>query len=171
MRVLVPLDPAEHDVAAFTSGNVTCDLDLKAQAHKVRNRTLVMAEASRIIGFSRYSLVLAGADKDLMPFVRIDFVARDAVHGRGAGMEIMLRTFIRITKDPKTDNCRGVLIDSLNCDKDADRWKRWSFFTERVGFVPLKDNGLPYGYAFMSMETVRAIAEQASNPRPAPGIP
>lgn len=163
--MLAPLDPTEHAVEAFSSGNAVCDDDLRKQSKKHRNRTLVMADGQRIIAFSRYSYVQAGPDKALLPYVRIDFVARDIEHGKGSGMEIMLRTLIRIAQDPRANACKGVLIDSLNCG-DADLCAtRWRFFTDKVGFVPLKDDGNPYGYAFMPMSTVQIIAEEARKTR------
>jgi hypothetical protein len=164
-NLLAPLDSAEHDVNAFSSGVAVCDHDLRHQAKSTRNRTLVMADGRRIIAFSRYSYVRAEADKALLPYVRIDFVARDIACGKGAGMEIMLRTFIRIVQDPKAADCKGVLVDSLNCMDAALCAARWQFFTQKVGFVPVRADGRTYGYAFIAMGAVRAIAEAARKSR------
>lgn len=163
--LLVPLDRAEHDVDAFSSGNEVCDDDLRKQSRNHRNRTLVMADGRRIIAFSRYSYVLVGSDKSLLPYLRIEFVARDIEHGKGAGMEIMLRTFIRIAQDPKASDCKGILIDSLNCGDAGLCAARWRFFTGKFGFVALSEGSNPYGYAFIAIDVVRAIAEKAKKKR------
>lgn len=163
--LLVPLNRAEHDVDAFSSGNEVCDEDLRKQSRNHRNRTLVIADGRTIVAFSRYSYVLAGPDKMLLPYLRIDFVARDIVHGKGAGMEIMLRTFVRIAQDPKATDCKGILIDSLNCGDAGLCASRWKFFTEKNGFVPYGEGRNPYGYAFMAIDVVRAIAERAKKTR------
>ena len=163
--MLVPLDRAEHDVGAFSSGNSVCDDDLRKQSRNHRNRTLVMVDGRRIIAFSRYSYVLAGSDRSLLPYLRIDFVARDIEYGKGAGMEIMLRTFMRIAQDPKATESKGILIDSLNCG-DADLCAaRWRFFTKKIGFEPYGEGRNPYGYAFIAIDTVRAIAEKTQKAR------
>lgn len=163
--LLVPLDRAEHDVNAFSSGNEVCDDDLRKQSRNHRNRTLVMADGQRIVAFSRYSYVQAGPDKTLLPYLRIDFVARDVDFGKGAGTEIMLRTFVRIAQDPKVTECKGILIDSLNCGDAIMCKARWRFFTEKIGFERLGPGTNPYGYAFLAIDVVRAIAERAKKTR------
>jgi hypothetical protein len=163
--LLASLDSVEHDVDAFSCGVAVCDDDLRQQAKSTRNRTLVMADGRRILGFSRYSYVRADANKAMLPFVRLDFVARDVAQGTGAGMEVMLRTFIRIAQDPRAADCKGVLIDSLNCGDAALCAARWRFFTQKVGFAPLRDDGKAYGYAFMAISAMRAMAEAAIKAR------
>lgn len=121
-----------------------------------------MAEGRRIIAFCRYRFVDAGPDRATRPCVLIDFVARDRLADAGTGTDLMLRLFTRIVQDPRAARAKGVLIDSLDCG-DADACgRRWRFFIEKIGFLPLRDDGQPFGYAFMPMSTVTAIAGAAT---------
>lgn len=166
--MLVPLDSTAHDVDAFTSGVAACDEDLRRQARKQRSRCLVMAEDRRILGFGCYRVIDAGPDRATRPCILIDFVARDRLADAGTGTGLMLRLFIHLVQDPKTELAKGVLIDSHNCG-DADACaRRWRFFTNKIGFVPLRDDGQPFGYAFMPMSTVKAIAAAAQAARDDP---
>jgi hypothetical protein len=121
-----------------------------------------MAAEGRVLAYGRYSYVESSADKSLIPCVRIDFIARDRTADPGTGTDFMLRLFIRIAKDPRASIARGVLIDSINCGDPNACAQRWRFFTEKFGFIPLRDDGLTSGYAFMPMSRVREIAAAAT---------
>ena len=157
----MPLDATSHDVAGFSSGVTTCDEDLRAQARKPRNRCLVMAEGRRILAYGRYVHAQAGPDNDIRPCVRIDFVARDVTADPGTGTAFMLRLLSRIARDPKASAAKGILIDSMDHGDPDIRARRWRFFTQKLGFTPLRDDGRQHGYAFMPMATVREIAATA----------
>lgn len=145
----------------FSSGVAACDDDLKTQARNPRNRCLVMAEERRILAFGRYVHAEAGPDMDIRPCVRIDFVARDVTADPGTGTAFMLRLLIRIGRDPKASVAKGILIDSMDCGDPSIRARRWRFFTQKLGFTPLHNDGRPHGYAFMPMTTVREITAAA----------
>jgi hypothetical protein len=121
-----------------------------------------MADERRILAFGRYSHAESGADRSLIPFVRIDFIARDKTADPGIGTQFMLRLLIRVAGDPKANLARGVMIDSMNCGDPAACDRRWRFFTEKFGFTPVREDGLTFGYAFMPMSRVREIAAEAT---------
>lgn len=156
--MLIPLDRSLHDVAAFSSGVVACDQDLIRQSHDPRNRCLVMTEGRRILAFGRYGYAEAGPENALRPCVLIQFIARSETARPGTGLDFTLRLLLRIAKDPKAVSGKGLLIDSMNCGDLTACERRWRFFTKTVGFTPLKDDGRPFGYAFMPMATLHDIA-------------
>ena len=128
-----------------------------AAVKKPRKLVHVIANGPRIIAFGRYSYVAYNLQKTKAPLVRIDFIGRDQFHGRGAGRELLLQLFIAISKDDKAKECKGILIDSLNCGDETASRNRWTFFLG-FGFQPLQMDGKPFGYAFMPMKLVNEIA-------------
>lgn len=164
--ILYPLDTLQHNVDGFSSGTEACDTDLREQSKKHRNRVLVIADGIHIVSYCRYTYVETKADREILPCVRIDYLARDVAYaGQGVGLETTLRLFIRITKDPKARSTKGIMIDALNCGDPQACEKRWRFFTEKVGFTPLKDDGNNFGYAFMPMSNVMQLAQLAAEER------
>lgn len=155
--ILEQLDTLTHDVTSFSSGIAVCDEDLLRQSRKPRKLVYVIAGGQRIFAFGRYSYVVYSHAKTKSPLVRIDFIARDQVYGRGAGRELLLQLFVAITNDAKAIDCKGVLIDSLNCGDETASRKRWALFLG-FGFQPLQMGGKPFGYAFMPMKLVNEIA-------------
>ncbi len=117
-----------------------------------------MTEGRRILAFGRYSFANAGSMNAIRPCVQIQFIARSETAAPGTGLDFTLRLLLRIAKDPKAASAKGLLIDSMNCGDMSACERRWRFFTQKVGFTPLKNDGQPYGYAFMQMTTVHAIA-------------
>ena len=158
---LQQLDTLTHDVKSFSSGVGVCDEDLLRQSRKPRKLVYVIADGPTIFAFGRYSLVAFYQDKIKSPLIRIDFLGRDQVHGRGAGRELLLQLFLVISQDIQANDCKGVLIDSLNCGDEPACLKRWAFFMG-LGFQPLQMDGRPFGYAFMPMKLVREIAAAIS---------
>lgn len=156
---LEALDRTTHDVAAFDSGVEACNFDLVSQSNKIRNRCKVLSEGRSILAFGRYSIVVSGPKKDLTPLVRIDYLARDLTSPAGAGTDMLIQLFRTIANDERTQECKGVLIDSLNCGDAKQTARRWSYFTEKVGFRSIDgDPNAVSGYAFLPMEIVRAYA-------------
>ncbi|MBY6121777.1 hypothetical protein [Mameliella alba] len=156
---LEALDRTTHDVAAFDSGVEACNSDLVSQSNKIRNRCQVLSEGSTILAFGRYSIVVSGPKKDLTPLVRIDYLARDLTSPAGTGTDMLIHLFRTIADDERTHDCKGVLIDSLNCGDAKQTARRWSYFTEKVGFRSIDgDPNAVSGYAFLPMEIVRAYA-------------
>ena len=136
--LLVPLDRTFHDIDGFSSGVIQCDEDLRSQARKLRNKCLVMADGQTIQAFGRYNYKTANLGGPKRKVVWIDYLACDQHHGRGAGMEMLLRLLIRIHKDPRShqDDIAAVMIDSLDCGVPEMCARRWAFFTEKAGLAP-----------------------------------
>ncbi|WP_094033405.1 hypothetical protein [Antarctobacter heliothermus] len=156
---LEALDRTTHDVAAFDSGVEACNSDLVSQSNKIRNRCQVLSEGSTILAFGRYSIVVSGPKKDLTPLVRIDYLARDLTSPAGTGTDMLIHLFRTIANDERTHDCKGVLIDCLNCGDAKQTARRWSYFTEKVGFRSIDgDPNAVSGYAFLPMVIVRAYA-------------
>jgi len=119
----------------------------------------VLSDGSTILAFGRYSIVSSGPQKDLTPLVRIDYLARDLTSPAGTGTNMLVHLFRAIANDERTHDCKGVLIDSLNCGEVEKTTRRWSYFTEKVGFRSIEGNpDTVSGYAFLPMEMVRAYA-------------
>jgi hypothetical protein len=151
-----------HDVASFRSGVQACDDDLFRQARKPVPTFYVWAERTRIIGFCRYKVLQTGSEVTRFPCFFMEFLARD-LSAPGAGVELMLRSFVVMAKDGRSRGMKGLMIDSLNCGNPAACAKRWHFFTTKFGFSSISPDGAQFGYAFMPMSTVLEIADRWSN--------
>jgi len=144
-----------------------CDDDLHSQARKPRNKCLVLADGSKILGYCRYVYATDGRDDQFKPNVRVEFIAADETAPAGTGSKVMFALLIRISKDARVNQSKGVFIDIMNAGTPLEKERRWKFFVERFGFKPLRDHDdgdhPHHGYAFMPMKTVHAIAA-ASRP-------
>lgn len=173
--IIEPLDPANHDRAAFSCGVEQVDNFFRRTANKLIKagnvRTFVMVSpGGELIGF--YAANAHAIDYTELPerFARtrpfhgsipaayISMIGVDRrFQGRGYGSHLLVDCLTRLASAADTLGIAVVMLDVLNCGDPERVAKRLALYTS-YGFEPLASNPLRL---FLPMVTVRSLVEPA----------
>lgn len=176
--VIEPLDPAQHDRAAFSCGIGQVDNFFRRTAHKLAKagnvHTFVMVgPESELIGF--YATNAHVIDYTELPdrFARtrpahgsipaayVSMIGVDSrFQGRGHGSDLLVDCLTRLAGAADALGIAVVMLNVLDCGDPGQVAKRLALYNS-YGFVPLPSDGLRL---FMPMAMVRTfIADMDSS--------
>ena len=169
-----PLDPANHDRAAFSCGITQVDNFFRRTANKLAKadnvRTFVMVgPEGELIGF--YATNAHAIDYTELPdrFARnrpahgsipaayISMIGVDSrFQGQGYGGDLLVDCLARLAGAAEALGIAVVMLDVLNCGDPEKVTRRLALYTS-YGFEPLSSNGLRL---FLPIATVRTLTAQ-----------